>query len=128
MAISEGIVVGLVMILVRNIWGYAYSNEVDGVKYVADMMPILAISNLIDGIQAVLSGKFGLQTHAYFSGFHNTNSVKQYTYRQFRGCGWQKIGAYVNLGSYYLVGIPSALLFAFVLYINGKVSLCSLSY
>ncbi|KAF3437232.1 hypothetical protein FNV43_RR19985 [Rhamnella rubrinervis] len=95
MAISEGIVVGLAMILVRNIWGYAYSNEVDVIKYVADMMPILAMSNLIDGVQAVLSGTV-------------------------RGCGWQKIGAYVNLGSYYLVGIPSALLFSFVLNIHGK--------
>lgn len=56
MAFSEGIVVGIVMLLVRNIWGYAYSNEVDVVRYVADMMPILAISNLIDGLQAVLSG------------------------------------------------------------------------
>lgn len=39
-----------------------------------------------------------------------------------RGCGWQKIGAFVNLGSYYIVGIPSALLFAFVLHVGGKVS------
>ena len=38
-----------------------------------------------------------------------------------RGCGWQKIGAFVNLGSYYLVGIPSAIVLAFVLHIGGKV-------
>lgn len=38
-----------------------------------------------------------------------------------RGCGWQKIGAYVNLGSYYLIGIQSAILFAFVFHIGGKV-------
>lgn len=38
-----------------------------------------------------------------------------------RGCGWQKIGAYVNLGSYYIVGIPSAVLLAFVLHIGGRV-------
>lgn len=38
-----------------------------------------------------------------------------------RGCGWQKIGAYVNLGAYYLVGIPAAILLAFVLHIGGKV-------
>lgn len=39
-----------------------------------------------------------------------------------RGCGWQKIGAFVNLGSYYLVGIPSAVVLAFVLHIGGKVN------
>ena len=40
-----------------------------------------------------------------------------------RGCGWQKIGAYVNLGSYYIVGIPSAVLLAFVLHVGGKVKM-----
>ncbi|TKY44768.1 MATE efflux family protein DTX1 [Spatholobus suberectus] len=94
-AIIEGILIGTVMILVRNIWGYAYSNEVEVVKYVATMFPILAASNFLDGLQCVLSGTA-------------------------RGCGWQKIGAFVNLGSYYLVGIPSAIVFAFVLHIGGK--------
>nr|GEX80564.1 multi antimicrobial extrusion protein [Tanacetum cinerariifolium] len=37
-----------------------------------------------------------------------------------RGCGRQKIGAIVNLGSYYLIGIPLAILFAFVFNIGGK--------
>ncbi|KAF7834597.1 protein DETOXIFICATION 16-like [Senna tora] len=95
MAITEGILVGLVMILIRNVWGYAYSNEEEVVRYVANMFPILAASNFLDGLQCVLSGTA-------------------------RGCGWQKIGAYVNLGSYYLVGIPSAFLLAFVLHIGGK--------
>ncbi|KAA8541312.1 hypothetical protein F0562_025275 [Nyssa sinensis] len=59
------------------------------------MMPILAISNFLDGLQCVLSGAI-------------------------RGCGRQKIGAIINLGSYYLVGIPCAYLLAFVLHIGGK--------
>ena len=37
-----------------------------------------------------------------------------------RGCGWQKFGAYVNLGSYYLVGLPSAIVLNFVIHIGGK--------
>ncbi|KAK6127665.1 hypothetical protein DH2020_038581 [Rehmannia glutinosa] len=95
MAISEGILVGMVLLLIRNIWGYAYSNEIEVVTYVATMMPILAASNFMDGLQCVLSGTV-------------------------RGCGWQKIGAFINLGSYYLVGIPVAILLAFVLHIGGK--------
>ncbi|KAJ0104728.1 hypothetical protein Patl1_19720 [Pistacia atlantica] len=94
-AITVGILVGSVLLLIRNIWGYAYSNEIEVVKYVSSMMPILAVSNFLDGLQCVLSGNA-------------------------RGCGWQNIGAYVNLGSYYLVGIPSAVLLAFVLHIGGK--------
>lgn len=44
-----------------------------------------------------------------------------------RGCGWQKIGAYVNLGSYYLIGIPSAIVLAFVLHVGGRVKLFGLN-
>lgn len=95
LAIAEGLIVGSLMILVRNIWGYAYSNELEVVKYVAIMIPILATSNFLDGIQCVLSGIA-------------------------RGCGWQNIGAFVNLGAYYIVGIPSAILLAFVFHIGGK--------
>jgi hypothetical protein len=40
-----------------------------------------------------------------------------------RGCGWQKIGACINLGAYYIAGIPSAYLIAFVLRVGGMVSL-----
>ncbi|GMN46325.1 hypothetical protein TIFTF001_015499 [Ficus carica] len=95
MTITEAVLVGLVLILIRNIWGCAYSNEVEVEKYVATMMPILAVSHFLEGLQCVLSGNA-------------------------RGCGWQKIGAFVNLGSYYIVGIPSAIVFAFVFHIGGK--------
>lgn len=37
-----------------------------------------------------------------------------------RGSGWQRIGAYVNLGAYYLVGIPVAATFGFGLHLRGK--------
>ncbi|KAF8022560.1 hypothetical protein BT93_F0159 [Corymbia citriodora subsp. variegata] len=95
MAVTEGILVGIVLISIRNVWGYAYSDETEVVEYVAIMMPILAASNFLDGLQCVLSGTA-------------------------RGCGWQKIGAFVNLGSYYLVGIPSAVVLGFVLHVGGK--------
>ncbi|KAL9659002.1 hypothetical protein QQ045_028261 [Rhodiola kirilowii] len=75
MAIAEGLIVGVVLILVRNVWGYAYSNDFEVVRYVATMLLLVATSNSIDGLQCVLSGVA-------------------------RGCGWQKIGAFINLGSY----------------------------
>ena len=58
MAITEGMLVGLLMILLRNIWGHVYSHEQEVVKYVAVMMPIVALSSFLDGIQGVLSGLF----------------------------------------------------------------------
>lgn len=38
-----------------------------------------------------------------------------------RGCGWQKIGAIVNLASFYLIGIPLGIVLAFVFHLGGKV-------
>jgi Na+-driven multidrug efflux pump len=38
-----------------------------------------------------------------------------------RGCGWQKIGACINLGAFYVVGVPAAYLAAFVLRAGGLV-------
>ncbi|KAJ1382918.1 Multi antimicrobial extrusion protein [Sesbania bispinosa] len=93
-AILVGTTVGLVTILVRNVWGKLYSIEDEVVKYVANMMPLLALSDFLDGFQCVLSGAA-------------------------RGCGWQKLCAVINLGAYYVVGIPSAILFAFVFHIGG---------
>lgn len=37
-----------------------------------------------------------------------------------RGCGRQHLGAYVNLGAYYLVGLPAAVVLGFVFGWRGK--------
>lgn len=47
---------GIVLILIRNVWGYAYSNDIEVVDYVAVMLPVVATSNFLDGLQCVLSG------------------------------------------------------------------------
>uniref|UniRef100_A0A0D9WQ04 Protein DETOXIFICATION n=1 Tax=Leersia perrieri TaxID=77586 RepID=A0A0D9WQ04_9ORYZ len=94
MAVLEGLVIGLLLVCVRYIWCHAYSDEEEVVRYVAKMMLVISVSNFFDGIQCVLSGVA-------------------------RGCGWQKIGAGVNLGAYYIVGIPSAYLIAFVMHVGG---------
>ncbi|XP_048499197.1 protein DETOXIFICATION 16 isoform X3 [Beta vulgaris subsp. vulgaris] len=52
----EGISAACLLILGRNLWGYCYSTEEEVVKYVGQMMLLLAVSHTIDGIQAVLSG------------------------------------------------------------------------
>ncbi|KAF4359744.1 hypothetical protein F8388_008306 [Cannabis sativa] len=95
MVVAEGTLVGAVLILGRRIWGYCYSGEEEVVKYVGQMMILISISQFFDGIQSVLSGSV-------------------------RGSGRQKIGAFANLAAYYLMGIPVALLLAFVFHIGGK--------
>jgi MATE family multidrug resistance protein len=48
LAIAIGVLVGLAMFLGRNLWGYAYSNDTEVVKHISKMMPILAVSFLVD--------------------------------------------------------------------------------
>nr|XP_034594137.1 protein DETOXIFICATION 16-like isoform X2 [Setaria viridis] len=72
----------------------AANNEQEVVAYIARMLPVLGISFFIDGLHGSLSGVL-------------------------TGCGKQKIGAAVNLGAFYLAGIPMAVLLAFVFHLNG---------
>ncbi|TVU30669.1 hypothetical protein EJB05_22302, partial [Eragrostis curvula] len=93
-ASSAGLLIASTMILLRSFWGYLYSNEPEVVTYIARMIPVLAISFFTDGLHSSLSGVL-------------------------TGCGEQKIGARVNLGAFYLAGIPMAVLLAFVVHLNG---------
>ncbi|KAL8549560.1 hypothetical protein ACS0TY_008409 [Phlomoides rotata] len=93
-ATSVGAIVAAATILVRHIWGKLYSNETKVVQYLAKIMLLLALSDFLDGFQSVLSGAA-------------------------RGCGWQTLCAFINLGAYYAIGIPSAVVLAFVFHMGG---------
>jgi MATE family multidrug resistance protein len=56
MAMSEGLVVVVTMVLLRKFWGYMYSNEEEVVRYIARMIPVQAVSFFIDGLHNSLSG------------------------------------------------------------------------
>ncbi|KAL3640410.1 hypothetical protein CASFOL_015378 [Castilleja foliolosa] len=92
---AEFVLVSSVIFFCRYILGYSFSNEKKVVDYVQEMAPFLCISIVVDSLQAVLSGIA-------------------------RGSGLQLIGAYVNLGAYYLVGIPTSLCLGFVLNLKGE--------
>ncbi|KAI9377543.1 hypothetical protein POPTR_019G075800v4 [Populus trichocarpa] len=94
-AITEEIIISTALFFCRHIMGYAFSSEKQIVNYVADMVPFICLSVIMDCLQSVLSGVA-------------------------RGSGWQKFGAYVNLAAYYLVGTPVAAVLAFVLHLRAK--------
>ena len=56
LAVSEGLMVGLILVCVRYIWGHAYSDVEEVVSYVARMMLVIAVTIFFDGIMTVLSG------------------------------------------------------------------------
>nr|GMC58284.1 protein DETOXIFICATION 14-like [Ipomoea batatas] len=92
---TEFLLASVAIFCCRYVWGYMFTYEQEVITYVKEITPLLCLSIILDGTQAVLSGVA-------------------------RGSGWQHIGAYVNLGSYYLFGIPLALLFGFVLHLKGE--------
>lgn len=57
LAVTEGVLVSLILVSVRHVWGYLFTNEEEVVSYMSKVMPVLALSNFMDGIQGVLSGK-----------------------------------------------------------------------
>ncbi|MQL78657.1 hypothetical protein Taro_011085, partial [Colocasia esculenta] len=73
----------------------AFTNSHEVKKLVHDLTPLLAASITINNVQPVLSGVA-------------------------IGAGWQAIVAYVNIGSYYVVGIPIGLVMAYKMGIGVK--------
>ncbi|KAJ0692265.1 putative multi antimicrobial extrusion protein [Helianthus annuus] len=72
----------------RHVISYAFTGGETVANAVSDLCPLLAITIILNGIQPVLSGV----------------AV---------GCGWQAYVAYVNVGCYYIVGIPLGFLLGF---------------
>ncbi|CAN6720346.1 unnamed protein product [Malus baccata var. baccata] len=95
LSIMEMIVVSTTLFSYRHNLGYAFSKDKEVVERIADMGPLISLSIVMDGLQALLSGVA-------------------------RGTGWQNIGAYVNLGAYYLVGTPVGVVLAFVVHLRAK--------
>ncbi|KAE8684448.1 MATE efflux family protein 5 [Hibiscus syriacus] len=93
-SVMETIITATILYSCRNILGYAFSSDEEVVDHVAGIVPIVCLTIILDGFQAVLSGVA-------------------------RGCGWQKMAAIVNVGAY-VIGAPLGAVLAFVLHFKVK--------
>ncbi|KAL5219551.1 hypothetical protein ABZP36_020235 [Zizania latifolia] len=82
-------ILAVVILCFRNYISYIFTEGEVVSNAVADLCPLLATTLILNGIQPVLSGV----------------AV---------GCGWQQFVAYVNIGCYYIVGVPLGVLLGFV--------------
>ncbi|WOK99920.1 hypothetical protein Cni_G08632 [Canna indica] len=94
-AVLDAALISGTLLALRHVLGYAYSNEKEVVDYVDEMVPLICLTLITDNLMGVLSGIA-------------------------RGSGWQHLGAYVNFGAFYLVGIPVAIVLGFPLHLGGK--------
>ncbi|KAL0754969.1 hypothetical protein Bca101_092637 [Brassica carinata] len=56
LAVMESLVVSMSLLVGRSVFGYVFSSDERTVDYVAKMAPLLSISIILDGLQAVLQG------------------------------------------------------------------------
>lgn len=95
LTVSGSVIIGSTVFASRSVFGYIFSNEKEVVDYVTSISPLICLSVIADSLHGVLSGIA-------------------------RGCGWQDLAVYVNLGAYYLVGIPVAVTLSFWFDFRGK--------
>ncbi|RVX08372.1 Protein detoxification 40 [Vitis vinifera] len=89
------VVAAAVVFVLRHVISYAFTGGETVAQAVSDLCPVLAITLMLNGIQPVLSGV----------------AV---------GCGWQAFVAYVNVGCYYIVGVPLGSLLGFYFKLGAK--------
>ncbi|XP_078432979.1 protein DETOXIFICATION 18-like [Wolffia australiana] len=96
LAIILATIVVIVLVLGHNLWARFFSSSPVIISEFGRMVPLLTITMILDTAQGVLSGVA-------------------------RGCGWQRIGACTNLGAFYLIGMPIAVVLGFIrkLYTKG---------
>ncbi|XP_010684778.2 protein DETOXIFICATION 18 isoform X1 [Beta vulgaris subsp. vulgaris] len=76
-------------------WAGFFSDNTDMMRAFASMTPFVCISIFLDSVQGILSAVC-------------------------RGCGWQHLAVYINLGTFYLIGMPIACLLAFTFNLGVK--------
>ncbi|CAO2200419.1 unnamed protein product [Urochloa humidicola] len=93
-SVAIGLAFFVAVLALRDVYGAPFTESPEVVRAVASLGVVFAFSLLLNSVQPVLSGV----------------AV---------GAGWQWLVAYINLGCYYLIGIPVGYLIAFPL--NGGV-------
>ncbi|KAK9119815.1 hypothetical protein Scep_017908 [Stephania cephalantha] len=84
-----GLILALILVTFRKEYPTAFTNSEVVRKLVTNLTPLLAFSIVINSVQPVLTGA----------------AV---------GAGWQALVAYVNVGCYYIFGVPLGLLLGYV--------------
>ncbi|CAL5072468.1 unnamed protein product [Urochloa decumbens] len=83
------------VLCLRDQLSYFFTGGEAVARAVSDLCPLLAVTLVLNGVQPVLSGV----------------AV---------GCGWQAFVAYVNVGCYYVVGVPLGVFLGFYLDLGAK--------
>ncbi|WZZ14540.1 hypothetical protein YC2023_107629 [Brassica napus] len=136
LGVIDATIVSITLYTYRGNWAYIFSNESEVAHYATQITPILCLSIGVDSFLAVLSGSqfISNQKNVYSIRYTPQALLNEKLLKRLlillldaqeilwvaRGTGWQHIGAYANIGSYYLAGIPLGSFLCFVVKLRGK--------
>jgi len=95
MSFIISVIAAAIVLALRHVISYAFTEGETVANAVSDLCPLLALTLVLNGVQPVLSGV----------------AV---------GCGWQTFVAYVNVGCYYVMGVPLGSLLGFYFKFGAK--------
>nr|GMC77109.1 protein DETOXIFICATION 40-like [Ipomoea batatas]GME12825.1 protein DETOXIFICATION 40-like [Ipomoea batatas]GME14468.1 protein DETOXIFICATION 40-like [Ipomoea batatas] len=95
------VIAAIIVLALRHVISYVFTDGEVVADAVSDLCPLLALTLVLNGIQPVLSGV----------------AV---------GCGWQTFVAYVNVGCYYVVGVPIGAVLGFYFNLGAKGIWCGM--
>lgn len=113
-----GLVLFTFFLIFRGRLAYIFTKNHDVAAEVAHLSPLLAFSILLNSVQPVLSGEASLS----LSLLHPPQPTHKNMTGVAIGAGWQSVVVYVNLGCYYLIGIPFGVLLGYVIKLQVEVS------
>ncbi|KAL6335908.1 hypothetical protein AAG906_003533 [Vitis piasezkii] len=94
-SICIGVVIWILCLVFGHDIGYLFTSNEEVAETVSSLSVLLAFSILLNSVQPVLSGVA-------------------------IGSGWQSKVAYVNIGSYYIIGVPLGVLLGYVAHLSVK--------
>ncbi|KAK7383075.1 hypothetical protein VNO78_28741 [Psophocarpus tetragonolobus] len=89
-SVSIGVIAMIVVLSTKNYFPYLFTTSVEVAKETTKLAALLGVTVLLNSLQPVLSGVA-------------------------IGAGWQSLVAYINVGCYYVVGLPAGIILGFVL-------------
>ncbi|KAF9589366.1 hypothetical protein IFM89_023300 [Coptis chinensis] len=142
------VIIAIIILALRHVISYAFTEGETVANAVSELTPLLGVTLILNGIQPVLTGiVINTKLHIYILK-HKNNSLEwricsyaqppqfatQTLARQYSlavkplyviegvavGCGWQTFVAYVNVGCYYVVGVPLGVLLGFKFNLGAK--------
>lgn len=126
LSVILGLTVVLALVFGHNIWAGFFSDSSTIIQEFASMTPLLAISIMADSVQGVLSGlnnPFFIYEQLSLTCLFSVSGANDLeTAGVARGCGWQHLAVYVNLATFYFIGVPIAVLLGFKFKLEAKVN------